>query len=232
MGGEGDARDNPPWYFNEANALLSAFFHTLADGTPTTEQLRRDCCFTCGAPAGDADEETLDQWCHAARCGLRDPVRLRDEWVFICGTVALVAPRLGEVPTGKTLEVVEHFNYRLAIAGCATVRLDIGPHQRFVRGLATDTLRANIHAAATILLSYLAGDRADVDVRTTSGKAAEALVGRYHRQWVEEQKGLAARLRAEVSDRELAARLGIPPRTIRDWLGTREEWEAGRGGGK
>lgn len=197
-------------------SLLQSFLH--ADPA-VFEQVRRQHCRVCQLTAAEGlSAPTRRRTCEKWRCGLRDPERfqLEQEW-------ATVTLHTFSDPATSTEEDLANLNHHLAAAGCAAVGLVRGPQGRIGLGINASTLRGELHATIVGLIATRAGAMTRDLATMTIADVQSASHGRRDSD-LERMKQRAAAMRiAGLPDKRIAQQMKVDPKTIRNWLGRREE---------
>ncbi len=175
--------------------ILDAFFTV---DPREAEPLRQTYCTLCRLTAREgATAASRMLTCTQQRCGLRDPENLyaEQEWARV------MVHRVGDPANLDDMDEARFNSY-------------IGE---------APTLRGVLHVA---LVERIAGKASDAQHNLASITIAEAekvlTAKRESRQ--EWQKKRAAALRAEgLADKRIAQQLNVDPKTIRNWLGNREQ---------
>lgn len=199
-------------------SLPPALAEFLRGGGHTLEAIRRAHCAMCqGMAAEGVSGSSQLLACNQIRCGLRDGEQFRTELLWISALLLQLID-----PTRRD-DAITAFNQHVNIAGCATIGLRQDAQGRPMLGFVTSTLRARIHADVVGYLTATTGAEVINFADATIGAAQD--IARNHRATrVELQKQRAAALRADgLADKKIAQRLKVDPKTIRNWLGNREE---------
>lgn len=125
-------------------------------------------------------------------------------------------------PELATDEALARFNHHIHRAGCLTPGLGRTGNEPPEPIWMASSLRGEVHAALMDYFTILSGHRnmslADLTPEAVANLGGDARVSR--QLW---QKRRAEALRAAgVSDKKIAGRLGVDPKTIRLWLGNRK----------
>lgn len=194
---------------------LDAFLRAEAR---TLEAVRQEHCATCQGMAADGVASSSQLFaCNQLRCGLRDAEQFRVEILWAAVTLSQLVP-----PAYPSDEVISAFNEHVALSGCATIGLARDDQGLPTLGFVTSTLRARIHAD---IVGYLTA-RTGVQVLPPTARigAAQSLIRDRRTSRLELMKQRAMALRTEgLSDKKIAQRLKVDPKTIRNWIGNREE---------
>ncbi len=197
----------------------------IAANPDNAEALRQRSCQVChdSASRGDSAQER-ERLCDAHLCGLRNPALFADEQRWCANALASLWDTEQADP-----QKIAAVNNHIARARCVTPAIAAGDDGRLGIGFSSVTLRGGIHAALVAWLTFLAGEiRVNIfemkasDFRTMiaqhrSARRRALMRGQHHR---------AEQLRLQgVSDYAIAKQLGVTHKSVRDWLGPREEWD-------
>lgn len=196
------------------------------DANPdNAEALRQRSCQVChdSASRGDSAQER-DRLCDAHLCGLRNPARFADEQRWCAAALASLWDTEQADP-----QKIAAVNNHIARARCVTPALAAGDDGRLGIGFSSVTLRGGIHAALVAWLTFLAGE---IRVNIFEMKASDfrTMIAQHRaarrRALMRGQRDRAKQLRMQgVSDNVIAQQLGVTRKTVRDWLGLREDWD-------
>jgi hypothetical protein len=192
--------------------------HAFLEADPgKAEPLRLQHCITCRTSADKSTNAGLRAIiCDQARCGLRNADKFRDEQQWVVVTLhELRSPELASD------EALFRFNGHIHRAGSVTPALArTGTEPPELGALAT-SLRGELHAALIAYFTHLSG-HVHMSLANLSPEAVTTLGGdvRGSRQLWQKRRAEALRA-AGISDKKIAERLSVDPKTIREWLGNR-----------
>ncbi len=183
------------------------------------EPLRRAYCTVCRLTAREgATAASRMLTCTQHRCGLRDPENLcaEREWARV------MVYRVGDPARLDDMDEAR-FNSYIAEAGCATIGISRDRAGIPTLGVQASTLRGILHVALVERIAAKAGD-AQRNLASITIAEAEKVITAKRESRQEWQKKRAAALRAEgLADKRIAHQLNVDPKTIRNWLGNREQ---------
>lgn len=196
--------------------ILDAF---LTVDPREAEPLRQAYCTLCRLTAREgATAASRMLTCTQQRCGLRDPENLyaEQEWARV------MVHRVGDPANLDDMDEAR-FNSYIGEAGCATIAVSRDPSGIPTFGFQAPTLRGVLHVALVERIATKAGD-AQHNLASITIAEAEKVITAKRESRQEWQKQRAAALRAEgLADKRIAQKLNVDPKTIRNWLGNREQ---------